>query len=82
VEQEKTAIARQRSSKHVSAAMNQHAIQEELLEAVFSVWSILRLLSKGQWEKLVGQRLESGVSSSQLLLNSDSSWLAVSYHHC
>jgi hypothetical protein len=44
VEQEEAAIAMQQHSEHVSAAMNQHTTTEELLEAVFSVWSMLRLI--------------------------------------
>jgi hypothetical protein len=43
VEQGEVATARQRHDKHVSTAMNQQATTEELLEAVFSVWSSLRL---------------------------------------
>jgi hypothetical protein len=38
VEQEEAAIGRQRRGEHISAATNQHATTEELLEAVFSVW--------------------------------------------
>jgi hypothetical protein len=36
---------------------------EEVLEVVFSVWSMPRLYSLGQQEKFVGQRSESVVSS-------------------
>jgi hypothetical protein len=32
--------ARQQSGKHFFTAMNQYAIIEELLEAVFSMWSV------------------------------------------
>jgi hypothetical protein len=39
VQLENAAIARQRSGKHVSAASNQHAKIEELLEVVFSMGS-------------------------------------------
>jgi hypothetical protein len=39
VPQEEAAIIRQRRGKHVSAAANQNATIEELLEAVFSVRS-------------------------------------------
>jgi hypothetical protein len=53
VEQEEVAIARQRSSKRVSAAMNQHTTIEELLEGVFSVWSAPKLYNEDQREKLV-----------------------------
>jgi hypothetical protein len=53
MEQEEAAIARQRRGKHVSAATNQHATIEGVLEAVFSVWSVPRLYSEDQREKLV-----------------------------
>jgi hypothetical protein len=36
VEQKQAAVAMQQRSKHVSAATNQYASTEELLEAVFS----------------------------------------------
>jgi hypothetical protein len=36
-------IAKQWCGKHISAAVNQRATVEELLEAVFSVWSTPRL---------------------------------------
>jgi hypothetical protein len=38
--------------KQISIAANQHATTEELLEMVFSVWSVLRLYSEAQREKL------------------------------
>jgi hypothetical protein len=44
----KATIARQGHDKHVSIAINQHATMEELLEVVFSVWSMLRLYSEAQ----------------------------------
>jgi hypothetical protein len=37
------AIARQWHGKHISTATNEHATIEELLETVFSVWSMPRL---------------------------------------
>jgi hypothetical protein len=37
------ATARHQCGKHISAAMNQHATIEELLESLFSVWSMPRL---------------------------------------
>jgi hypothetical protein len=46
------AIARQRCSKYVSAATNQHTIAEELLEAVSSVQSTPSLYSEKQLKKL------------------------------
>jgi hypothetical protein len=54
MEQEESAIARQRRGKHVSTATNQHVIIEELSEAVFSVWSSPILYSEDQREKLLG----------------------------
>jgi hypothetical protein len=38
--------------KHISAAMNQHAI-EELLEAVFSMWSAPRLYNEDKQQQLI-----------------------------
>jgi hypothetical protein len=49
------ATARQQHGKHISAAKNQQTTTEELLEAVFSVWSTLWhiiLYSEDQQEKL------------------------------
>jgi hypothetical protein len=51
-DQEKTSIARQQLGKHVSAVMNNHATTEDLIEAVFSMQSMLRLY-KNQLEFLV-----------------------------
>jgi hypothetical protein len=45
----------ERSGKHVSAATNQHATKEELLEAVFSIRSVPRIYSEDQREKFGGQ---------------------------
>jgi hypothetical protein len=42
VEPEDTAVATEHLSKHTSMATNRHNI-EELLEAVFSMWPVLRL---------------------------------------
>jgi hypothetical protein len=66
VEEEEAAIARQQDSKHVSAAMNQDATTEELLEVVYSVQSVLRLYNEDQWKKLFSQRFESVVSNLEL----------------
>jgi ribosome-interacting GTPase 1 len=63
VQQEEAATVRQHHDKYVSTAMNQHATVEELLEAVFSVQSLLRLYNENHLEKLVSQRLELVVSS-------------------
>jgi hypothetical protein len=43
VDPEETAFARQQHAKHMSMAMDMHAAIEELLEAVFSMQSMLRL---------------------------------------
>jgi hypothetical protein len=40
--------ARQWHGKHVSTSMNQHTAREELLEAVFSNRSAVRLCNKDQ----------------------------------
>jgi hypothetical protein len=39
--------------RRVSWVMNKHATIEELLEAIFSMQSLLWLYSEDQWEKLV-----------------------------
>jgi truncated hemoglobin YjbI len=75
VGQVEAAIARHRRCEHVFAVKNQHTKTEEILEAVFSVWSAPRLYSKDQREKLVSRRLESAVSSLELQMGSGSSWL-------
>jgi hypothetical protein len=46
MEKEGTAISRQLHGKDVSSTMNQQATIKEMLEAVFSVWSALRLYSE------------------------------------
>jgi hypothetical protein len=46
VEQIKAAIARQLHGGHISVAIKKHAITEEILEAVFSMWSMPRLQNK------------------------------------
>jgi hypothetical protein len=45
LEPEKTCIARQRLGSHFSAVMNMQAATEELLEAVFSMYSVPTILS-------------------------------------
>jgi hypothetical protein len=49
------AIGRQQCRKYISAARNQHATIEELLEAVFSVWFVQRLHGEDKQEKLVSR---------------------------
>jgi hypothetical protein len=40
LESEENAVTRQRLGKHFPAATNTHATVEELLDAVFSMWSL------------------------------------------
>jgi hypothetical protein len=47
---EKTSIARKRHAKHVPTVTNNHTTLDELLEAMISVWSVLRLYKENQWE--------------------------------
>jgi hypothetical protein len=79
MEYEELVIARQ---KRVSAATGQHITKEELLEAVFSLLSALRLCSKVDWENLVSRRLESAISSCEFQVSSGTSRLAVRNIHC
>jgi hypothetical protein len=54
-----SSVARQQLGKHVSAKTDTHATVEELLESVFSVWSIMRLCNEHEQDKLVEiQQLE------------------------
>jgi hypothetical protein len=53
------ATDRQEHNKHVFAATTKHTPIKELLEAVLSVQSMLRLYSKDQQEKLGSQRSRS-----------------------
>jgi hypothetical protein len=46
---EQKEIARQWGGKHISMATNTHVKIEELLEAVFSTWPVLRLYNEDQW---------------------------------
>jgi hypothetical protein len=50
VDPEETAVSRQRYGKHVYLAVDTHPTIEELLEAVFYVWFMLRLYSEGHQE--------------------------------
>jgi hypothetical protein len=76
------AIVRQRHGKHVSAATNECTTVEELLEAVSSVWSMLRLHNEDHLDKPVSLRSESAVSSHELQVSAGSSWLAVRNLRC
>jgi hypothetical protein len=51
------AIAGQWCVNHVAAALNKRATIKELLEAVFSIWSMLRLYNMDKREKWVSLRL-------------------------
>jgi hypothetical protein len=44
-------IARELLRKHTSKAMNMHATLDKMLEAMFSVRSVLRLHNEGKWDK-------------------------------
>jgi hypothetical protein len=81
LEQEEVAIARPWCGNDLSTATNQHAIIEELLEVVFSVWFAVRQYSKDQREKLMrwGQ---SRRLIRKLQASSGSTWLAVRSLHC
>jgi hypothetical protein len=50
--EEMVAIHRQWMDKHMSVALATHATKQEMLEAVLSMWSMLRLYSEGHQEKL------------------------------
>jgi hypothetical protein len=50
MEQAEADIATQRRGKHSPAAMNQHATTQEMLEALFSVWSTPTLYIEDQLE--------------------------------
>jgi hypothetical protein len=50
---------------------------EELLDAVFPVWSTPSLYSEDHRGKLISQGSESAVSSRELQVSSESSWLVV-----
>jgi hypothetical protein len=66
VKQKEASIARLRRCEHFSVATNQHAEIEQVLDAVFYMWSALRLYRGDQREKLVSWRSESVVSSLDL----------------
>jgi hypothetical protein len=54
---EKTSNARQWHDKHVSAVTNNYTT-EELLETVFSMWSVPRLYNENQLEFSVSRECE------------------------
>jgi hypothetical protein len=51
------AVARQRCVNHGAAALNKRATVKELLEAIFSIWPMLRLYNVDKREKWVSLRL-------------------------
>jgi hypothetical protein len=58
VQPEETAIARQWHTKHMSAATDTRIEWvEELLEAVFSVWSVPRLYNENLWANWFKQEI-------------------------
>jgi hypothetical protein len=73
---EKTSTARQRRGKHVSVVTNNYATTEELLEAVFSVRSMLRLYTENQLEFSVSQKCELVAVRSQQLVVAGRFWRA------
>jgi hypothetical protein len=76
-EQEEMAIAMQWHIKHLSTVTSQHMRTDELVEAVFSMWSATRLYGNNQQEKLVRQKLKLVVRSHELQVRSGSSHLAM-----
>lgn len=56
VYQEEEAIANKWRGNDISAGKNQHATIEEVLEAMFCMWSVPRFYNEDQREKLVGGR--------------------------
>jgi hypothetical protein len=50
----------QRHGKHICTATDTDATTEELLEAVFPVWSAWRLKSKGPTEKVSESEVRGG----------------------
>jgi hypothetical protein len=47
------AVAMQNLGEHIAMATNTSKTILELQEAMFSMWSTLRLYNEGQWEKSV-----------------------------
>jgi hypothetical protein len=75
VEKVEAVIARTWHGKHVSAARNQYARIEKLLEAMISMWSMPRILKKGQQQ----QQLSSVTIYNRA---SGTFWLAERNLHC
>jgi hypothetical protein len=59
VEAGEMAFARQQLDKHMSTVTDTHAAVEELLEIMFSVWSLPRLYREDTQEKLVALSSQS-----------------------
>jgi hypothetical protein len=64
---EKTSIPRQQHGKRVSVVTTTQ--QQELLEVVFSVWSMLSLYKENQLEFLVRKKLKLGGGQAYDLLS-------------
>jgi hypothetical protein len=74
VEQVDAVVARQRCGKNLSAAMNEQATVEELLEAVFSMQSVPKPYSENQQEKLVRKTPYNNILMLMLMLMLMLSW--------
>jgi hypothetical protein len=73
---EKTSITRQQHDKHVPTVTDNYTTVEELLEAVFSMWSVLRLYKENQREFLVSRGCELVAVGSPQLAATGRFWLA------
>lgn len=62
-------MAKQQLGKQTSMAMDMHATTEDVLEAVISVWPILKLHDEDQWDKLVS--CESALTVLWLAMNTE-----------
>jgi hypothetical protein len=66
VKSEEAAVARQWLGNHVSAGTNTHT--SELLEAVISMWSVLRLHNMDKDDRAVTPHVEASSSTSTIVL--------------
>jgi hypothetical protein len=46
--------------EHTPLVVDMKATKEELLDSVFSVWSMPRLCKEGHWEKLASHEFAAG----------------------
>jgi hypothetical protein len=57
VETEQTSIiSKQWLGKHTPTATDMHTVIQEMLETVYSVWFMLKLCNKDQWDHLVAMK--------------------------